>query len=56
MFDTKLSPADMDKDCPALKKFSSEYWHRKFSKKKRSIKTTRKLVLEIHRSDIFEKL
>ena len=54
MFDTKLSPADMDKDCPALKKFSSEYWHRNFSKKNARLKL--QLVPEIHRSDIFEKL
>ena len=30
MFDTILTPADMDKSCPALKNYPSEYWHRNF--------------------------
>ena len=30
MFDTILTPTDMDKSCPALKNYPSEYWHRNF--------------------------
>ena len=31
MFNTKLSPVEIDQNCPALKKFPEEYWHRNFS-------------------------
>lgn len=31
MFNTKLSPVEIDQNCPALKRFPEEYWHRNFS-------------------------
>ena len=31
MFDTKLSPVEIDQNCPKLKSFPQEYWHRNFS-------------------------
>ena len=30
MFDTKLSPVEIDQNCPKLKNFPQEYWHRNF--------------------------